>query len=64
MPTLRISISETTVYEGTSDAVPRVGDRIRHGDKTLRVESVVWEVPNGGGDLAATVEVEDESYRF
>jgi hypothetical protein len=61
---MKVLLSDETIYEGSSDAVPRVNDRIRHGDQTLRVESAVWDLPSGGGDLVVTIAVEDESYRF
>jgi hypothetical protein len=65
VPTLRVLISDKQVYEGTSDAIPRVGDRIRHGDQTLRVESAVWDLPIAGtSDLIVTIEVEDKSYGY
>ncbi len=62
MTALRIQVDETVIYEGTVTAVPRVGDTVRRGDETVRVESVEWDF--GGSDVTVRLVVGDRPYTF
>jgi hypothetical protein len=61
---LRLQVDDTVVYEGPTVAVPREGDQIRHGDKTVRIESVVWDFKGASGDVLVKLVVSDLPYTF
>jgi hypothetical protein len=62
MTALRIQVDGTVIYEGAATTVRRVGDAVRRGDETVRVESVEWDF--GGTDVTVTLVLGDRPYTF
>jgi hypothetical protein len=62
MAALRIQVDGTVVYEGAATSVPRVGDSVRRGEETVRVESVEWDF--AGTDVTVTLVLGDRPYTF
>ena len=64
MTVVRVMIRDELVYECSTTVVPRVGDYVEHGDRTLRVESAVWALPTDEGPATVTLVVNPEPYSF
>ena len=62
MAAFRIQVDGTVVYEGAAASVPRVGDTVRRGDESVRVESVEWEF--AGTDVTVTLVLGERPYTF
>jgi hypothetical protein len=63
MASLRLTIDDTTLYEGPTIAVPRAGEDVHHDGKVVRVEAVTWDFRTADVVQVALV-VGGESYTF
>ncbi len=64
MTSLRIIVGDATLYEGPTDNVPAVGDHLRLGEQTLRIESAQWDLTLGEGIAAVTLVASDQPYSY
>ncbi len=64
MTSLRIIVGDASVYEGPTTNVPAVGDHIRLGDQTLRIESALWDLTPGEGITAVALVASDQPYSY
>jgi hypothetical protein len=61
---LRIIVGDASRYDGPTTNVPAVGDHIRLGDQTLRIESALWDLTPGERIAAVTLVAGDHPYTY